>query len=153
MTWVVRCSLAATFLSALLAAPATTSAQGVFIPSPGSSSAATGPNSINPSAAASDTRNTGAMNPNAAASAVTSPNALNSNATPSTFAPNVTAPNALTPARRTGLTYQPLRRGQARSARAARRARAAQAVARPGPVARENERRARSIVGSVCRGC
>ena len=64
-------------MAAVLWWPGGATAQGVIVPSPGSSSAATGPNSINPSAAASDTRNPNALNSSAAPSAVTSPNALN----------------------------------------------------------------------------
>lgn len=153
MTRMFRRLLVSLIAAATLVAPGWASAQGVFVPSPGASSAATGPNSVNPSAAASDTRNPGAVNPNAAASAVASPNALNPSATPSTFAPNVSAPSALTPGRRTGVILPEPRRGSTRSARSARRTRAAQAIARPGPVAVASERRARSIVGSICRGC
>src|SRR5829696_4161800 len=69
--------------------------QGVFIPSPGSAPAATGPNAANPSAAASSV-SPSAHNPNAAPSAISTPNALNPSATPSTFAPRISAPNVLT---------------------------------------------------------
>src|SRR5215216_6576518 len=66
-------------------------AQGVYVPMPGSLPAATGPNSINPSAPASSV-NPNAFNPSAAPSAVMTPNALNPSATPSTFAPLFTEP-------------------------------------------------------------
>src|SRR5215212_1021176 len=66
-------------------------AQGVFVPMPGSAPAATGPNSINPSAPASAV-NPNAFNLSAAPSAVMTPNALNPSATPSTFAPLLTEP-------------------------------------------------------------
>src|SRR3954452_22148516 len=66
-------------------------AQGVFVPMPGSAPAATGPNLINPSAPASSV-NPNAFNPSAAPSAVMTPNALNPSATPSTFAPLLTEP-------------------------------------------------------------
>jgi hypothetical protein len=107
MVHAVHRLLAGGVVAALLWWPGGATAQGVIVPSPGSSSAATGPNSINPSAAASDTRNPNAMNRSAAPSAVTSPNALNPNATPSTFAPNISAPNALTPMRRQGAAVWP----------------------------------------------
>src|SRR4029079_4015188 len=66
-------------------------AQGVYVPTPGSLPAQTGPNLINPSAPASSVNPT-ARNLNAAASAVTTPNALNPSATPSTFAPILSEP-------------------------------------------------------------
>src|SRR3954466_10329849 len=66
-------------------------AQGVYVPMPGSAPAQTGPNLINPSAPASSV-DPNALNPSAAPSAVTSPNALNPSATPSTFAPIVAEP-------------------------------------------------------------
>src|SRR5215212_850200 len=66
-------------------------AQGVYVPMPGSAPAATGPNSINPSAPASSV-DPNALNPSAAPSAVMTPNALNPSATPSTFAPDLSAP-------------------------------------------------------------
>ena len=72
-------------LAALTLGQAAT-AQGVFVPMPGSAPAQTGPNLINPSAPASSV-NPSAFNPSAAPSAVTTPNVLNPSATPSTFAP------------------------------------------------------------------
>src|SRR4051812_11469130 len=66
-------------------------AQGVYVPMPGSLPAATGPNSINPSAPASSV-DPNSFNPSAAPSAVMTPNALNPSATPSTFAPHLSAP-------------------------------------------------------------
>src|SRR5215212_11174086 len=66
-------------------------AQGVYVPMPGSAPAATGPNSINPSAPASSV-DPNALNPSAAPSAVMTPNALNPSATPSTFAPLLSEP-------------------------------------------------------------
>lgn len=147
---------AGAFVAVVLGWPGVTVAQGVIVPSPGSSSAATGPNSINPSAAASDVRNPNAVNQSAAPSAVTSPNALNPNATPSTFAPNISAPNSLSPQRRQGVVVRtPPRRGSARAARARRGAPTARAATRGAPsgLATGNERRARGIVNSVCRGC
>src|SRR5215210_4399029 len=82
-------ALAAAFASLSLGEAAT--AQGVFVPMPGSAPAATGPNSINPSAPASSV-DPNAFNPSAAPSAVMTPNALNPSATPSTFAPDLSAP-------------------------------------------------------------
>src|SRR4051812_50056488 len=82
-------ALAAAFASLALGQAAT--AQGVYVPMPGSLPAATGPNSINLSAPASSV-NPNAFNPSAAPSAVMTPNALNPSATPSTFAPHLSAP-------------------------------------------------------------
>src|SRR5829696_2418016 len=67
-------------------------AQGVYVPMPGSAPAATGPNSINPSAPASSV-DPNAFNPSAAPSAIMTPNALNPSATPSTFAPLLPEPS------------------------------------------------------------
>src|SRR5215210_842016 len=82
-------ALAAAFASLSLGEAAT--AQGVFVPMPGSAPAAAGPNSINPSAPASSV-DPNAFNPSAAPSAVMTPNAFNPSATPSTFAPDLSAP-------------------------------------------------------------
>src|SRR3954447_14399340 len=82
-------ALAAAFASLALGQAAT--AQGVYVPMPGSAPAATGPNLVNPSAPASSV-NPNAFNPSAAPSAVMTPNALNPSATPSTFAPLLTEP-------------------------------------------------------------
>src|SRR5215217_5391619 len=82
-------ALACAVASLILGGAAT--AQGVYVPMPGSAPAATGPNSINPSAPASSV-DPNAFNPSAAPSAVTTPNALNPSATPSTFAPLLTEP-------------------------------------------------------------
>jgi hypothetical protein len=83
-------ALGATFASLTLGEAAT--AQGVYVPMPGSAPAATGPNSINPSAPASSV-DPNAFNPSAAPSAVMTPNALNPSATPSTFAPLLIEPS------------------------------------------------------------
>ena len=83
-------ALAAAFAALTLGEAAT--AQGVYVPMPGSAPAATGPNSVNPSAAASAV-DPDAHNPSAAPSAVTTLNALNPSATPSTFAPQLSAPD------------------------------------------------------------
>src|SRR5215208_376716 len=83
-------ALAAAFAALALGEAAT--AQGVYVPMPGSAPAATGPNSINPSAPASSV-DPNAFNPSAAPSAVIIPNALDPSATPSTFAPLLTEPS------------------------------------------------------------
>jgi len=155
-------------LAACLVTPAL--AQGVFTPSPGSAPAATGPTSVNPSAAPSST-NPNAFNPSAAPSAVSAPNAMNPSATPSTFAPQVTGPSP----RRVVPSASPVTRGAARPSRD-RRARARQQRQAPAEESRGGEpraaaraenddappknqtlrradQRARSIMGSVCRGC
>jgi hypothetical protein len=67
-------------------APVGSSPGGVTSPTPGAGPAAVTPNSPNPSAAGSDTRNVGASNPNASGSAVTTPNALNPSGAASTLA-------------------------------------------------------------------
>src|SRR5919112_4881165 len=91
MTPTLTClfALAAAFAALTFGQAAT--AQGVYVPMPGSAPAATGPNSINPSAPASSV-DPNAFNPSAAPSAVMTPNALNPSATPSTFAPLLTEP-------------------------------------------------------------
>src|SRR4051812_48164339 len=91
MTPALRRMFAVTAACAALTLGEAATAQGVFIPMPGSAPAATGPNSINPSAPASSA-NPNAFNPSAAPSAVMTPNALNPSATPSTFAPHLSAP-------------------------------------------------------------
>src|SRR4051812_17252798 len=91
MTPALRRMFAVTAACAALTLGEAATAQGVFIPMPGSAPAATGPNSINPSAPASSV-DPNAFNPSAAPSAVMTPNALNPSATPSTFAPHLSAP-------------------------------------------------------------
>ena len=146
-------------------------AQGVFIPTPGSAPAATGPTSVNPSAAPSS-MNPNAYNPSAAPSAISTPNALNPSGTPSTFAPQITGPSPprvvprpVTIPRRTARPRRPARartvRGRERPSLerkdASQPSQTRQAASQPSPpgpeVARKSERRARDIMGSVCRGC
>src|SRR5215203_2166641 len=140
-------------------------AQGVYVPMPGSAPAATGPNSINPSAPASSV-DPNAFNPNAAPSAVMTPNALNPSATPSTFAPLLTEPGG---ERRVLIgPVDPLYRivpgsGRRWVVRMRRRAPVPQQQRLRAPAPRASSRaweatqiraqRAREIMGSVCRGC
>src|SRR4051794_7377657 len=152
-------ALAAAFASLALGQAAT--AQGVYVPMPGSAPAATGPNLVNPSAPASSV-NPNAFNPSAAPSAVMTPNALNPSATPSTFAPLLTEPGG---ERRILIgPVDPLYRivpgsGRRRVARMRRRApvlrreRLRASAPRASARAREASPRAREIMGSVCRGC
>jgi hypothetical protein len=166
MGWSVARWLA---LLTCLATPAL--AQGVFTPSPGSAPAATGPTSINPSAAPSST-NPNAFNPSAAPSAVSTPNAMNPSATPSTFAPQVTGPSSrsVVPSASVGRrAVRPSREGddQDRAPDARAEPKGSPRSAEPGAatraenddtppkkqVLRRADQRARSIMGSVCRGC
>ena len=135
-------------------------AQGVYVPMPGSLPAQTGPNLINPSAPASSV-NPNAFNPSAAPSAVMTPNALNPSATPSTFAPLLTEPRG---ERRVligprdpfyGIVPGSGRRRVARTRRAPllRRERLRASAPRASARAWETSPRAREIMGSVCRGC
>jgi len=139
-------------------------AQGVYVPMPGSAPAATGPNLINPSAPASSV-DPNAFNPSAAPSAVMTPNALNPSATPSTFAPLLTEPSG---ERRVLIgPVDPLYRivpgsGRRRAARRPRahvphqqrlRAPAPRASSQSGQAAQTRAQRARDIMGRVCRGC
>ena len=156
LSWKHLAAISALLFPVLISDPG--AAQGVFVPTPGSAPAAVGPNSTNPSAAASDTPNPSAMNPSAAPSAVTTPNALNPSGTSSTFAPTPSNPNVLTrpigsPSR---IIRRPTRRAPAVNRSRARRAPAQQTAPRtPSRKATEQrgDQRARSIVGSVCRGC
>jgi len=151
-------ALGATFASLTLGEAAT--AQGVYVPMPGSAPAATGPNSINPSAPASSV-DPNAFNPSAAPSAVMTPNALNPSATPSTFAPLLTEPAG---ERRVMIgPVDPLYRivpgsGRRRAARVRRREPASrQRLRAPAPRAPSRAWQAtpgaQEIMGSVCRGC
>jgi len=135
-------------------------AQGVFVPMPGSAPAATGPNSINPSAPASSV-DPNAFNPSAAPSAVMTPNALNPSATPSTFAPDLSAPYQL---RVLIGPVDPLHRivpgsGRRRAIRMRRRAPVYRHQRLRVPAPRASSRAwqatpgAQEIMGSVCRGC
>src|SRR5215212_9846654 len=120
-------------------------AQGVYVPMPGSLPAATGPNLINPSAPASSV----------------DPNALNPSAAPSTFAPDLSAPYQ---SRILIGPVDPLYRivpgsGRRRAARTRRRAPAVQQH-QPRALAPRASTRSRQpvpgtqeIMGSVCRGC
>jgi hypothetical protein len=135
-------------------------AQGVYVPMPGSLPAATGPNLINPSAPASSV-DPNALNPSAAPSAVMTPNALNPSATPSTFTPDLSAPYQ---SRILIGPVDPLYRivpgsGRRRAARTRRRAPAVQQH-QPRALAPRASTRSRQpvpgtqeIMGSVCRGC
>lgn len=129
---------------------------GVSSPTPGSAPTVSGPNSTNPSAAASDTRNPSAFNPSAAVSATSSPNALNPSSTPSTFAPGVSSPNNLSPrlASPSRVVRPKSRAAERQRRRGVRGRRALRPV--PAPVleaGRRGETRARGVMGSVCRGC
>src|SRR5829696_4295908 len=151
-------ALAAAFAALTFGQAAT--AQGVYVPMPGSAPAATGPNLINPSAPASSV-DPNAFNPSAAPSAVMTPNALNPSATPSTFAPLLPEPSG---ERRVMIgPVDPLYRivpGSGRR-RAARRPRAhvpqQQRLRTPAPRASSQAGQAtpgaRDIMGRVCRGC
>jgi hypothetical protein len=158
-------SMAALWAALTLAGPA--AAQGVVVPTPGSAPTVAGPNSTNPSAAASG--GLGATNPSAASSAVTTPNALNPSGTSSTFAPTTiggantrVAPRAVLPSRvvRERHRARPQRRHahnrserklEAREARPARSG--GKAVLLPPEVTKNRDSRARRITDSVCRGC
>src|SRR5829696_4821018 len=150
-------ALGATLAALTLGEAAT--AQGVYVPMPGSAPAATGPNSINPSAPASSV-DPNAFNPSAAPSAVMTPNALNPSATPSTFAPLLTEPGG---ERRVligpvaplyGIVPGSGRRKVARIRRRGPRPaihRRVDAPIRQAPP--RIDRRARAIEDSICRGC
>src|SRR5215207_255096 len=152
-------ALAAAFASLSLGEAAT--AQGVLVPMPGSAPAATGPNSINPSAPASSV-DPNAFNPSAAPSAVMTPNALNPSATPSTFAPLLTEPRGerrvLIGPRDPFYGIVP-GSGRRRVARMRRRAPVLRQQRPRAPAPRASSRaweaapRAREIMGSICRGC
>src|SRR5215217_2814002 len=150
-------ALAAAFASLILGQTAT--AQGVYIPMPGSAPSATGPNLINPSAPASSV-DPNAFNPSAAPSAVMTPNALNPSATPSTFAPILSEPGG---ERRVligpvGPLYGivPGSGGRRRALRLQRHG-PRPAIQRCAAPVREApprpDRRARAIEDSICRGC
>lgn len=156
----VRRLLALTAAVAALTLGEPAIAQGVYVPMPGSLPAATGPNSINPSAPASSV-DPNAFNPSAAPSAVMTPNALNPSATPSTFAPHLSAPYQ---SRVLIGPVDPLYRivpgsGRRRAARTRRRAPAVrqQHPRALAPRASSRSRQAvpgtQEIMGSVCRGC
>ncbi|HKH94986.1 MAG TPA: hypothetical protein VKA39_00525 [Beijerinckiaceae bacterium] len=155
-------SMAALWAALTLTGPA--AAQGVVVPTPGSAPTVAGPNSTNPSAAASG--GLGATNPSAASSAVTTPNALNPSGTSSTFAPTaiggtsrvlprIAPPSRLVRERARARPRQARnraeRRLEAREARPARRG--GKAVLLPPEVTKDRDARARRITGSVCRGC
>ena len=157
-------SMAALWTVLTLAGPA--AAQGVVVPTPGSAPTVAGPNSTNPSAAASG--GLGATNPSAASSAVTTPNALNPSGTSSTFAPTAIGgtsrvlPRVAPPSRvvRERARARPQsrqarnraeRRPEAREARPARSG--GKAVLLPPEVTKNRDSRARRITDSVCRGC
>jgi hypothetical protein len=155
----VRYGLALSLMWVALTTAGGATAQGVYVPMPGSAPAQTGPNLINPSAPASSV-NPNALNPSAAPSAVTSPNALNPSATPSTFAPILSEPGG---ERRVLIgPVDPLYgivpgSGRRRAARIRRRSprpsihRRATSAVREAPS--RIDRRARAIEGSICRGC
>jgi len=161
MTPALRRMFAVTAACAALTLGEAATAQGVFIPMPGSAPAATGPNSINPSAPASSV-DPNAFNPSAAPSAVMTPNALNPSATPSTFAPLLTEPRG---ERRVLIgPVGPLYRivpgsGRRRVVRMRRRTPVLRQQRMRAPAPRASSRawevspRAREIMGSVCRGC
>ena len=157
-------SMAALWAALILTGPA--AAQGVVVPTPGSAPTVAGPNSTNPSAAASG--GLGATNPSAASSAVTTPNALNPSGTSSTFAPTsidgtsrvlprvaptsrVVRERARTRPQRRQARNHAERQLEAREARPARRG--GKAVLLPPEVTKNRDARARRITDSVCRGC